>query len=277
MLALLGLLVWALALLGPGGAAALVVYGSPNALPGVGGCLRDPLESPATDESAPARPQGCAGAQAVDVSPDGASVYVAGEGAVVALARDRVTGALRPALSPSARACVASSTTSPCVTKDVALSGADALAVSPDGRFVYVGASNTGTVTAFERGRHGVLAPMVGGVDGYSGCVAGASLAGIPRPRCGAHLSALSGVAALAVSPDGRYLYAVSYGLKPGADSIVTLQRDPRSGGLRPLPRKARLRAELAWTGLPRSRRPRGGERDRGLPTGALRVCRLGV
>jgi len=234
---LLVLLAGAPWLLGPGGAAALVVYGSPSAVPGAGGCLRDPLDEPATDQVCPGIAAGLAGAQAVAVSPDAKSVYVAGEGAVVALTRDRATGVLYPPLSPSTRACIGSTPSSPCDAKDGALSGADALAVSPDGRFVYVGAANTATVSAFVRGRHGVLVPLAQRVrGGYFGCIAGSPLEGTPQPRCGAHLRALNGVAALAISPDGHYLYAVSYGLEPGTDSAVTLQRDPRSGALRPLP-----------------------------------------
>jgi DNA-binding beta-propeller fold protein YncE len=236
LLALLVLLAAAPWLLGPGGAAALIVYGPLRAVPGAGGCLRDPHDEPATDQVCPGVAAGLADAQAVAVSPDARSVYVAGEGAVVTLARDRATGALYPALSPSTRACIASSASGPCAAKDAALGGADALAISPDGRFVYVGASNTATVSAFVRGRRGVLVPLAQRVrGGYSGCVAGVPLAGVPQPRCGAHLHALNGVDALAISPDGHYLYAVSYGLEPGTDSVVTLQRDPRSGALRPL------------------------------------------
>jgi DNA-binding beta-propeller fold protein YncE len=78
--------------------------------------------------------------------------------------------------------------------------------------------------------------PLAQSDEGYAGCVAGVPLAGIPRPRCDAHLHALRAVDALAISPDGRELYAVSYGLEPGQDSVVTLQRNPSSGGLRPLP-----------------------------------------
>ena len=236
LLTLLVLLAAAPWLLGPVGAAALSVYGSPRAVPGGGGCLRDPNDEPATEQVCPGVAAGLAGAQAVAVSPDARSVYVAGEGAVVDLARDRATGALYPALSPSTRACIGSSAGSPCAAKDGELSGDDALTVSPDGRFVYVGASNTATVSAFARGRHGVLVPLPRNVRGrYFGCVAGASLEGARQSRCGAHLQALNGVDALAISPDGRYLYAVSYGLKSGTDSVVTLQRDPRSGALRPL------------------------------------------
>ncbi len=237
LLTLLVLLAAAPWLLEPSGAAALSVYGSPRAVPGGGGCLRDPNDEPATEQVCPGVAAGLAGAQAVAVSPDARSVYVAGEGAVVALTRDRANGALFPALAPSTRACIGSSAGSPCVARDGALSGADALAVSPDGRFVYVGASDTATVSAFARGRHGVLVPLPRNVRGrYFGCVAGVPLEGVPQHRCGAHLQALNGVDALAISPDGRYLYAVSYGLGPGTDSVVTLQRDPRNGAVRPLP-----------------------------------------
>jgi len=248
----LALLAAALLLLGPAGAAALSVYGSPRALPGPGGCLRDPSDEPATDQVCPGAAAGLAGAQAVAVSPDGSSVYVAAGNDVVALARDHANGTLLPALSPSAGACISSSASSPCATKDGAVSGADALAVSPDGRFAYVGASNTATVSAFLRGPHGVLVPLAQSVPGpYFGCVAGLPLADVPQPRCGARLHALNGVAALAISPDGHYLYAVSYGLEPGADSVVTLQRDPRSGGLRPLPGTRGCVQSLPGSGCP--------------------------
>jgi DNA-binding beta-propeller fold protein YncE len=220
----------------PGCDDAPIVSGLPRHVPGPGGCLRDQLHEPATDQACPGAAVGLAGAQAVAVSPDGSSVYVAAADDVVALARNPVGGALQPALAQSALACIGGSS-SGCAGEDVALSGADALTVSPDGRFVYVGSSNTATVSAFAREAHGVLAPLAPGRRGsYSGCVAGEPLDDIPRTRCGARIGALNGVAALTISPGGRNLYVVSYGLRPGTDSVVTLQRDPRSGGVRPLP-----------------------------------------
>jgi DNA-binding beta-propeller fold protein YncE len=238
--ALLALVLTAAFLLGPGGAAALVVYGPPRELHGGGGCLRDPSEQPAS-QACPGAAAGLSGAQAVAVSPDGRSVYVAAGEDVVELSRDSATGALRPALSPSAFSCIGARPSSPCATKDPALSGADSLAVSPDSKFVYVGSSNTATVSAFHRARNGVLVPLAQSLRGakrgrYFGCVEGAALVGIPRSSCAGRVPPLNGVDALAMSPDGRELYAVSSGLEPGTDSIVTLQRDPRSGGLRPLP-----------------------------------------
>jgi DNA-binding beta-propeller fold protein YncE len=183
-------------------------------------------------------------------------VYVAAGEDVVELARDRATGALRPALSPSAFSCIGARASSPCATKDPALSGADALAVSPDSKFVYVGSSNTATVSAFHRSRDGVLEPLAQSLrgakhSGYFGCLAGDALAGIPRSSCAGRVSALNGVDALAMSPDGRELYAVSSGLEPGTDSLVTLQRDPRSGGLRGLPGTGGCLQSLPGRGCP--------------------------
>jgi 6-phosphogluconolactonase (cycloisomerase 2 family) len=258
---LLVLFVAVVSLLRPGPAAALVVYGSPRVVPGAGGCLRDPRQESITGQDCPGAALGLTGAQAVAVTADGRSVYVAGEAGVAALARDRATGALRPALSPSPRACIAT-TNSHCATRDGALSGADALAISPDDRFVYVGAANAATVSAFVRGRHGVLVPLAQTVRGagrgkrhnsipYFGCVSGVTLARTSQPRCGAQIRGLNGVAALVVSPDGRSLYAVSYGLAPGEDSVITLQRDQRTGALRPLPGKRSCVQSLPGRGCP--------------------------
>jgi 6-phosphogluconolactonase (cycloisomerase 2 family) len=216
------------------------VYGPPRAISGPRGCLHDPRHEPAAGQTCPGIAYGLLGASAVAASEDGANVYVAAGNDVVALARSGSTGALRPALSPSARSCISAEKSSPCAVKDTALNGADALAVSPDGRFVYVGASNSATVSAFARGAHGLLEPLPASTKRrarskpWFGCVAGAPLAGLARHECAGQLHALNGVAALASSPDGRYLYAVSSGLVPGEDSIVALQRDPRGGGLRP-------------------------------------------
>ena len=252
---LLVLLVAAVSLPAPAPAAALIVYGSPRVVPGAGGCLRDPRLEPLTDQDCPGAALGLIGAQAVSVTADGRSVYVAGEGGLAALARDRATGALRPASSPSPRACIATTANGRCATSDAGLSGADALAISPDDRFVYVGAANAATVSAFARQGNGLLVPLAANSRHHSapyfGCVSGRTFTGTRQPRCGAHIQGLNGVAALAVSPDGRSVYAVSYGLAPGEDSLITLQRDRRSGGLRPLPGKPSCVQSLPGRGCP--------------------------
>lgn len=214
----------------------LLVYGAPQSLSGEGGCVRDPLAGLGSEPTCTGSADGLAGAQALAVSPDGANVYVAGEDAVTTLAREGASGALRPALSPSARACTAAAAGEGCALSDPAVNGADAVAVSAGGGFVYVGSSTSASVSAFARGPSGVLVPLTSERGGYSGCVSGVALAGSAPSRCAAFDGALSSVDALAISPDGRYLYAVSSGLAPGEDSIVALRRDPASGALRPLP-----------------------------------------
>ena len=267
----------ALPLLGPGGAGALIVYGPPRAVPGAGGCLHDPRYEPAADQVCPGAAAGLAGAQAVAVSPDGTSVYVAGGDDVVALARDPASGGLSPALSPSARACISSSTSSPCARKDGALSGADTVAVSPDGRFVYLGASNSAAVSAFIRGRGGVLVPLTHGARPLLRMRRGHTARGLreaplrcsparaersrrPRHQPGRTLP----VCRLLRARTGRGL-----GRDPAARSP---RRRPAAA-----PPNTRLRAEPARKRLPCPRRPRGRERHHDLPGRAVRLRRLGA
>ena len=228
--------------------------------------------------SAPGRRTGLAGAQAVAVSPDGSSVYVAGEDAVVALARDpRSAGRCIPrSRRPRAHAS-APARAARAPRRTPRSSGADALAVSPDGRFVYVGASNTATVSAFAAGATACSCRSRRASRGMPAASPAWRSPACRSPDAALACHALNGVDALAISPDGRYLYAVSYGLEPGQDSVVTLQRDPRSGGLRPLPGTRGCVQSLPGKRLSCARRPRGRERDHDLPRRALRVRRLGA
>ncbi len=101
------------------------------------------------------------------------------------------------------------------------LGGANSVALSPDGNFIYVGdhaAPNyEGTIAVFSRnpadGRLafvGIADDMVGGVD------------------------VLQGIIDVAVSPDGRNVYASGSGSGPGSlnDRIVVFDRDAETGEL---------------------------------------------
>jgi DNA-binding beta-propeller fold protein YncE len=146
------------------------------------------------------------------LSPDGRNLYLAswafdphGDRSdnysdVAVFARDRTTGALRQlgCLGPTRRGSC---------TAGRALSGPESVAVSPDGRNVYVGSS--GGLAVFSRnGRTGALRQLPG--------TAGA----LRQPAS----------AALAVSADGRNVYAVT--ASGDREALRVFRRNRRSGAL---------------------------------------------
>ena len=102
------------------------------------------------------------------------------------------------------------------------LHGARMLLVSPDGKNVYVSAYNDNAITAFARNpENGVLTfiDRVREGDSYSFC--------LPPNPCPT-LNALDGAYGLAISPDGRFIYASS----TADHSIIVLNRDQTTGGI---------------------------------------------
>ncbi|HYW78062.1 MAG TPA: beta-propeller fold lactonase family protein, partial [Thermoguttaceae bacterium] len=148
---------------------------------------------------------GLDGAQSVTVSPDGSYVYVAGgvDDAMAVFRRDPVDGTL----------------TFVQVLKDGqggvdGLDGARSLALSPDGRYLYVGATAVAndSVAVFSRELVSgeltfgeVLRDSQNGVDG------------------------LASVRSVTISPDGRHLYAAGR----NDDSVALFRRDAVTGGLK--------------------------------------------
>jgi DNA-binding beta-propeller fold protein YncE len=207
--------------------------------------VRDIARQAPSERRCPGAVAGLRGAGSLALSPDGRNLYLASpdDSAIVALSRNPGSGGLHPQRQPTARDCVQGAhdpgSASSCAKIDPALSGADAVAVSPDGRFVYAGGRDSAAVSGYARGAGGLLRPlprqMGRGASKAYGCVSGFQLTGSPSAGCAVRENALVAVSALAVSPDGRNVYAVSYGLAPGEDSIVALARDSRTGGLAPL------------------------------------------
>jgi DNA-binding beta-propeller fold protein YncE len=134
-------------------------------------------------------------------------------------ARDRTTGTLRQL--PGRQGCLGPSARGGCAAGR-ALFGPESVVVSPDGRNVYVGSS--GGLAVFARNaRSGALRQL----GGTAGCL----LAPARAAHC-SHRGALGQVwpAALAVSADGRNVYALS-----GSDereALLVFRRDQRSGAL---------------------------------------------
>jgi DNA-binding beta-propeller fold protein YncE len=178
------------------------------------GCIAQP-EDEAEAVKGCGRGKGLIDATFVTISPDGASAYVAASGssAVAAFARDGSTGRL------AQRNCVSANGTSgidgtkgACADGD-ALTGATAVAVSPDGKFVYAASYDSGGIAVFARNATTGALRQVGCVRAVRTCVSA---------------RALSGAAAIALSPDGANAYVAA----SGSDSVVMLKRDTATGVL---------------------------------------------
>jgi DNA-binding beta-propeller fold protein YncE len=199
----------ALAALAVGAAGVTAAVAPLVQLPGAAGCVSSRV---------PGCTQGGIGsADAVAVSPDGRNVYVAGgvgsNGAMAILRRNRLTGRLTTL--PLRRGCVHVYRGSVRCVGVRALETPASIAVSPDGRNVYVAASSNSAVTTFARRADGSLSQPAG----RAAC---SSNYGGPCARA----VTLTHPTSVALSPDGRSLYAV------GNSSIVVLARNAATGRL---------------------------------------------
>lgn len=177
------------------------------------------------------------------ISGDGANVYAATalSNAVVELSRDPSTGALAQAGDGSG--CIVNSPLAGC-TLGVQLAGANAVAVSPDDDDVYVTSLFSNSVTSFSRASGGDLTQK----EGTGGCLIYLRSAGCSFGR------ALFAPEGLAVSPDGRNVYAAAF--KTGA--IVVMNRGRRAGSVRQKPGNAGCVARRSLPGCGPARALRG-------------------
>ncbi|HET9198399.1 MAG TPA: beta-propeller fold lactonase family protein [Solirubrobacterales bacterium] len=143
------------------------------------------------------------------ISGDGASVYAATalSNAVVALSRNPTTGALAQASDGSG--CVVETALAGCIPGRE-LSGANAVAVSPDDDGVYVTSLFSNSVASFNRSASsGALAQR----EGTGGCLVYLRSAGCSFGR------ALLAPEGLAFSPDGRSAYVAAF--RTGAIAVL--------------------------------------------------------
>ena len=204
------------------------VAGSPHGKLVYDGCLANDATQGCVD--LPGAPLD--GAWGVAVSPDGRSVYVA--------SADSASLAHFVANGPDGRltfdACLADTAAPNCADlPGRPLDEARSVAVSPDGRSVYVASSASGSIAHFFRDPDGQIA--------YDGCLANddvdgcADLPGAP----------IDGAYGVAVSPNGRSVYVVSDGSGSVAHFFRSLGDGPPPGAVT----------------TPGTRSPRGADRLR--------------
>jgi DNA-binding beta-propeller fold protein YncE len=185
--------------------------------PGTAGCVSEGGSGGACEPG-----RGLLAASRVVVSPDRKNVYVASQGssAIAIFDRDPATGALTQ--KPGTAGCV--SQIGGVCEKVRALEAPRELAISPDGRDLYVAASGSDAVAVFERDAAGSLRQDAGA----SGCISETGTGG----SC-VDGKALASPDAVAVSPGGESVYVASAAsnavavLRRGADGSLT-----QSGGV---------------------------------------------
>jgi DNA-binding beta-propeller fold protein YncE len=179
---------------------------------GTGGCISETGAGTCADGHA------LSGALAVAVSPDGKSVYVASasSNAVVRLNRNTITGAItQPA---GVAGCVSQTGAGPCADGH-ALSGARSVAVSPDGKSVYVASRASNAVARFNRDTStGAITQPAG----TGGCISETG-AGTCADGHG-----LSGAFSVAITPDGKSVYVGSF----SSNAVARLNRGATAGGI---------------------------------------------
>src|SRR5205823_3446121 len=186
---------------------------------GTAGCVSETGYGPCADG------HGLSSAFGVAVSADGKSVYVASliSDAVARVTRNTTTGAItQPAGSAG---CVSETGAGPCADGH-ALYGPLSVAVSADGKSVYVASSNdvdgfnfSNAVARFTRNR---TTGAITQPAGSAGCVSETGAGPCARGH------GLGGPASVAVSADGKSVYAASF----FSDAVARLVRNTTTGAI---------------------------------------------
>ncbi|HVY96559.1 MAG TPA: beta-propeller fold lactonase family protein [Solirubrobacterales bacterium] len=203
---------------------------------GSGGCIAEAIAgcAPAIALGAP---------EGMAVSANGNNVYVAGaaSSSIAVLQRDPATGALAQATDGGG--CVADAPLSGCAT-GFQLSGANALALSPNGKDLYATALFDDSVASFSRGSTGTIAQK----EKSAGCLVYLRSVGCSFGR------ALVAPEGIDVAPDGANLYVASF--RGGA--LDVLGRTREGGAVAQLPNAAGCLAPRSLPGCTPARALRG-------------------
>jgi 6-phosphogluconolactonase (cycloisomerase 2 family) len=235
----------------PGNGDAISVFardrttGALRQLPGSDACIRDRLSRP--DTGCTVIGKGLFQAFAVVVSPDGRHVYVGSNesnlGAVAGFERNTDTGALRQLGGDAA--CIGGRTPCRLVT---GIKGADAVTMSPGGRYLYVAAYFGHTVAGFERdGATGRLQPL----SGNGRCVENV---GSSEP-CPVSAKGLLGPRGVVFSPDGKSAYVPTS--VSGTVTVFSVSGDILAPASRPVSVSPQARVAPQVRLSPQVRKPR--------------------
>lgn len=164
------------------------------------------------------------GARALAVGPKGKFVYVAARDAdaVAVFARDKKTGVLTQL--PGADGCVSADGTLGQCANGTALDFPTDVVVSPKGDSLYVAAVGSNAIGVFARDKKTGVITQLPGTDG---CVSEDGSGGACADGRG-----LLGVFGLAVSRDGRFLYAAAR----DGNAVAVFARDKKTGVITQLP-----------------------------------------
>jgi DNA-binding beta-propeller fold protein YncE len=200
-------------------ATALGVTGQLTQLPGTAGCVSENGTGGACVNG-----KALVNSRSVAVSPDGKNVYVAAffSFAVAVFQRNPTSGELTQLAG--AAGCVSEDGSGGACADGNALKGPQTVAVSPDGKNVYVATGFSHAVVVFQRN------PTTGALTqlpGHAGCTSHSGSEGTCTDG-----RALNGPTSVAVSPDGNNVYVGSL----FSHSIAVFQRDATTGELTQLP-----------------------------------------
>jgi DNA-binding beta-propeller fold protein YncE len=164
--------------------------------------------------------RGLDGPESVAVSPDGASVYVASDisNALAVFRRDSATGRLTQLAGTAG--CISQNGSEGACADGKALDAPGSVAVSADGKSVYVASALSSAVAVFARNTTtGRLTQLVG----RGGCVSQSGSGGYcARGR------ALEGAVSVALSANGNSLYVASF----VSNAVAVFRRDTTTGRL---------------------------------------------
>jgi DNA-binding beta-propeller fold protein YncE len=195
-------------------------------------CIADPSNDGTSTCTDGADATGLVLPQAIAVSPDGQNVYaiaqdVNGNGTIAEFARAS-DGSLSPV---SGHDCIAENIdatdeTSPCDDQTgFGIARPFALAISPDGKNVYVVDEQNEDIAVFSRASDGSLSQLGGADD----CIADASLEGT---ECGSRATGISEATSVVVTPHGENVYTAGFHGGNEDGTIAEFARNPTDGSL---------------------------------------------